>query len=130
MGRKGRTRPAELVLRLVEIGAQTLAKQLNIPDGRARAAMREIAHQLCREYGGQSMYVAKDDEFRLNERDRVLWQAYTGSNVPELASQFNLSEVQVRNIIAHVRRQRDRDQQPRLPGLDDLIDGAKKGLHV
>ena len=62
MGRKGRQRPAELVLRLVEIGAQTLAEQLGVPDERARAAMREIAHQLCNEYGGQNMYVAKESD--------------------------------------------------------------------
>lgn len=118
MSRKGGKRAAEMVVRLVEIGARTLAEQLSIPHAQAEMAMRGVAHVLCQEYGGQSIYVAKDTEFDLQLRDLALWQAFSGSNVTDLAVQFGISERQVEYIVAHMRRTESARTQPRLPGLE------------
>lgn len=109
MGRKGRATAPELVARLVEIGAEVFAKQqLSLPAAQVQAAMREVAHILCREFGGQRLSVPKDIQYPLGLRDTKLCAAFTGANIAELAFDFDLTEQQVRNILAHVRHSRSR----------------------
>jgi Mor family transcriptional regulator len=119
MARKGGKRTAEMVVRLVQIGGKVLAESLGATPAQAELAMREIAHELCKEYGGQSMYVAKDSEFELQLRDQRLWEEFNGANLTELAVKYALSERQVGYVIAHMRRTEGARTQPRLPGLDD-----------
>lgn len=109
MGRKGRATAPELVTRLVEIGVGVFAKQrLALPATQVQAAMREVAHTLCREFGGQRLSVPKDIQYPLEQRDTKLFAAFTGANIAELAFDFDLTEQQVRNILAHLRRSRSR----------------------
>lgn len=105
MGRKGRPTAPELVARLVEIGVEVLVRQLGVPEVQAKEAMREIAHGLCREYGGQRLSIPQDMEYPLEQRDERLYAAFTGDNIPELVALFGLTAQQVRNIVAHKRRQ-------------------------
>lgn len=118
MGRKGGKPIGEFVQRLVEIGALVLTRQLECSDAAAREAMREIAHDICREYGGQQMYVPQDHEPELTQRDLDLWAAFDGHNHAELARVHDLSISQVHNVLRHVRRTQLALRQRQLPGLD------------
>lgn len=122
--RRGGKRTAELVLRLVELGARELAEQLKVPEPQARELMREIAHNLARHYGGQFMYVPKDQEFALTKRDLLIFERFNGSNVQELALEHGLTARQVYAILGHVRDQQLRKLQGELPGFDDDADPA------
>lgn len=88
----------------MEIGADVFAHEFGLARPDARLAMRRVAHVLCGEYGGQRLYVAKDMQFALDKRDLGIWAAFNGSNVPELAAEHNLTEQQVRNILAYMRK--------------------------
>ena len=99
MGRKGTQRSAELISRLVEIGAATLVEQLAVPEQQAREAMREVAHKLANEYGGAFMYVPKDQEFALDKRDLQIFERLErGSNVYDVARDHGLTERQVYSV--------------------------------
>ena len=104
MGRKGRPELPEFVARVVEIGTAELAHQLGVPAVQAQVVMRDVAHSICREYGGQRLSVPQDIQHPLEQRDEQIYRAFDGTNYPELAAKHGLTVQQVRNIIAYVRR--------------------------
>ena len=55
--------------------------------------------RLIRLCGGQSVYLPKLDSLEREGRDREIRARFTGGNYRALASQFRLSERQVRKII-------------------------------
>lgn len=105
MGRKGRPTAPELVATMVEHGVAVLAEQLGLQPQQAQAAMREAAYRFCRDYGGQRVSIPQDIQYPLEQRDAQLWARFNGANVAELAGEFGITEQQVRNILAHMRRQ-------------------------
>jgi Mor family transcriptional regulator len=126
MGRKGRGgEAAELIKLLVELGTRTLVEQCSFPEQQAREAMREIAHNLARNYGGNFMYVPKDSEFALTKRDLVIYERMTSGNANELSREFKLSVQQIYSINRYVREKLLRDRQARLPGIEDSGPGIE-----
>jgi Mor family transcriptional regulator len=122
---KGKRTAAELVTRLVEIGTADLVSKLGpvgVAEDAARDAMREIAHKLCREYGGAAVYIPKDDEFTRAARNAAIWAEFDGGNHHELADRHDLTVVQVYKILKDMTEQHYRRTQPKLPGFDDLPD--------
>lgn len=119
MHRKGKRRSAaELVTRLVEIGQARLASALGVTPEAARLAMREVAHELCREFGGQPIYVPKDDEFLRDARNDQIWAEFDGTNHLALAAKHHLTHVQIYAIVAEMRAAHRRLSQPDLPGFE------------
>lgn len=117
--RKGKRTAAELVTRLVEIGSASLTKELGASGEVAREIMREIAHKLCYEYGGDAIYIPKDDSFLRDARDEAIWLEFDGTNHHHLASKYKLSFVMVYKIVETQRQLHARRNQPRLPGFED-----------
>ena len=118
MARRGTKEAAELIKVLVELGTRTLVKQCGLPEAQARESMREIAHNLARNYGGSYMYVPKDSEFQLTKRDLEIYGRMIGGNANELAREFDLSVQQIYSINRHVREKVLRDRQGTLVGID------------
>jgi Mor family transcriptional regulator len=119
VARRGSKEAAELIKVLVELGTRTLVEQCELPEAQARESMREIAHNLARNYGGSYMYVPKDSEFRLTQRDMEIYQQLIGGNANEVARRHNLSVQQVYAINRHVREKMLRDRQRPLDGLEE-----------
>ena len=118
MGRKGSQRSAELIQRLVEIGMRVIVDELGVPEQQARQAMREIAHRLANEYGGEFMYVPKDREFVLERRDlQILERLDRGSSVHDVARENGLTARQVYSVVQHARRHLQAKRQNPLPGF-------------
>jgi Mor family transcriptional regulator len=115
--RRGTGKPAELVTRLVDLGAATLVHQCGLTEVQAREAMREIAHNLAREYGGTYMYVPKDQELPMTKRDLAIYEELRSGNVNEVALRHGLSVQQIYAINRHVRELVARKRQAALPGL-------------
>ena len=117
--RGGRSKTSDFIERLVAIGTQTLVADMGLSDDVARTSMREIAHNLCREWGGSDLYVPQDMEFELTRRDLQIWERFLGYNHDELARDFGLTPRQIRNIVKHVRQAELRKRQGQLPGFDE-----------
>ena len=111
MGRKGRPTAPEMVTRLTELGVEVLVEQLGLTPERAQAAVRELAYRFCSEYGGQRVSIPMDIQYPLDKRDDAMWLEFNGRNVPELAAKFGRTVQQVRNILAHKRRQEEARRQ-------------------
>lgn len=113
-----RHRMGEMARRLVEIGqAKLVAEGLDAQT--ALNTMRAVTSELCDEYGGTVMAVPRELAWDgLTQRDREIWAAYTGSNLPELCRQFRMCDRQMRYVIEYCRRWHAGRNQPELPGLE------------
>lgn len=117
--RRSKPRTSEIIQRLVDIGTGRLAEDAGLEAGRARFVMREIAHALCLEYGGNEVYVPKDLELQLDKRDLQIWERFKGDNTWQLAAEFGLTERQIRYICAVMRKRSTALNQMELPGLQE-----------
>ena len=86
--------------------------------GMARLAVVQLLH-LAREIGGRAVYLAKGVAVRLSARDRELCGKFRGNNYAQLAAEYDLTEMRVRQIIGAWRLEQFERRQGRLPGLDD-----------
>jgi Mor family transcriptional regulator len=116
--RRGKPRTSEIVQRLADIGTMRLTEDAGMDADRARFIMREIAHTLCQEYGGNEFYMPKDTELALDKRDLRIWERFNGQNTWQLATEFGLTERQIRYICAVMRKRAAALNQLDLPGLD------------
>ena len=55
--------------------------------------------EFCNEYGGIAIYFPSRKTLLRNSRNKEIIKRYNGKNIKHLARTFEISEVQVRNII-------------------------------
>lgn len=79
---------------------------------------RAVVHRLGKEFGGDQFYLARDMAFPLQERDMEIFRRFRGNNYEELAREFNLSVMRVRQIVEFVRAAEVAKRQNELPGLE------------
>lgn len=60
----------------------------------------DIFKELVRKCGGTYMYIPKEDNITRPARNAMIKAEFTGSNIRELAKKYQLSEVQIRSIVA------------------------------
>ena len=58
--------------------------------------------KLCELCGGSSVYIPTMKSILKPARNRVIKESFDGGNYKELARKHNITEVQVRKIIAHI----------------------------
>lgn len=83
----------------------------------ARMAALQLQH-LAREKGGRAIYLAKGVAMYLSARDRQMCDRFTGNNYRQLAAEFDLTEMRVRQIVDAWQREQFTRRQGLLPGLD------------
>ena len=54
---------------------------------------------LIKEYGGSSIYIPNENSVLKPIRNRLIKKHFNGNNYKELAKEFKISEMQVRNIV-------------------------------
>lgn len=130
MGRKSRQKLYQFVDALVETGVRSLVGEAVIEDPeRAREVMREIAHSICHQYARSVLYVPADLEFKLSQRDLVIWADYvqdgpdgvrkfSPQRVAQLADEHKLTTVQIYCICKLMQRREMEARQGRLPGIE------------
>lgn len=72
-------------------------------------------------YGGSSIYIPKVDNFLRADRNDRIKQEFNGWNFKELSQKYDLTEVQIRNIVndmVHVARSRPGEGQTSLFDLN------------
>lgn len=57
---------------------------------------------LIKEFGGSSLYIPNENSILKPIRNRLIKQNFNGNNYKELAKEFKISEMQVRNIVHNV----------------------------
>ena len=101
----------ELLTRTVEIVAEE-AKRAGMDDeGAVRMALATV-ERLCAEIGGGQVYFPKGEDAKIARRNGKIWAEFTGKpeDYARLAKKFDLTEMQIRNVIA---RERARDAKTR-----------------
>jgi Mor family transcriptional regulator len=94
------------------------AGDVGISDAQAEVLAREMAHEICQPWKKQTVYIPEDLGFDLQERDRKLWQAFTGNNHDELAKQFDLSVQTVYALLKRMSAEVKKRQEPQFPGFE------------
>lgn len=84
----------------------------------ARTSLLQLQH-LAREKGGRAIYLAKGVAMALSARDREMCGKFLGNNYRQLATEYDLTEMRVRQIVDAWQRERFALRQGQLPGLDD-----------
>jgi Mor family transcriptional regulator len=79
------------------IGTELLT--LGLPLQIANAKALDITNAIRRDLGGQQLYVSKGLEYDLSMRDEEIYAAFRGDNYDELTRRYNLTTVQIRNIV-------------------------------
>ena len=62
----------------------------------------EAFKKLIKNYGGSSLYIPNENSILKPIRNRLIKKHFNGNNYKELAKEFKISEMQVRNIINNV----------------------------
>lgn len=84
----------------------------------ALQVLAQLQH-LAQEMGGRGgIYIAKGLTAQLSARDREMCARFRGTNYRELAHDFDLTEMRVRQIVDTWQREQFEKRQGRLPGLD------------
>ena len=55
--------------------------------------------ELIKQYGGSSLYIPNENSVLKPIRNRLIKEYFNGNNYKQLAKEFKISEMQVRNII-------------------------------
>ena len=100
------------------------SEHLPVHPGRApRLAQLAMAltNRLSRDFGGSNMYIHKAVSHHLTQRNREMYLLHDNKRwtYQTLGRKFNLTDVQVRNIIQACIDEEVAGRQGRLPGLDD-----------
>ena len=81
-------------------------QSLKIGKARAEQAATSIAERVCRELGGQTLYIPRRLGSRLLKRDEEIFAKFLGDNTAELARMYELTERRIYSIIRKERRRR------------------------
>lgn len=79
----------------------------------AQIAIRQVG-EICAQLGGATFYLMKGTSYATAERNQAIWRDFNGHNYIELARQYSLTEMQIRNIIEIIRSEEIKARQGRL----------------
>lgn len=63
----------------------------------------ELVEIIRRDWKGQQVYISKGQSYEISQRDAEIYARFNGANAADLARQYELTERQIRTIIARVR---------------------------
>lgn len=97
---------SELLVDVEDNLCDLAVKKLGIPKKEARIFAQEASDHLADHWGGQTVYVPKGMVAKRTKRNREIYEAFTGDNIPELVDRFDLSRQAIYMIIAAERDRR------------------------
>jgi Mor family transcriptional regulator len=116
-----RNSPSRLGAELLEDVADHLAdlavRALGIPEAEARVFAQDAAAHLADLWGGQTVYVPKNQVAIIGKRNAEIYAAFTGDNISDLVTEYNLSRQAIYMIIAAERKRREPKQASLLDTL-------------
>lgn len=91
-----------------------LVERLKLDHQTAAEIALSIAERARKELGGGHQYIPKGRDYDLSRRDRQIYAKFHGDNYTQLAREFELTEMRIRQIVERCRRA---DIQTRQAGL-------------
>ncbi len=92
------SRVPELIADL-EAQAAAFLTARQMPAADAVMMGKKLAQHLCRNWGGQLIYIPKNQGGELDERDRQIYAEFNGRNHHELAKKYGLAVQQIYKIV-------------------------------
>jgi len=90
-----------------------LLQDVHLDDSTAQQVSNELMYQLAQHWGGQSVYIIKDDTFLADQRDLEIYKECNGVNHSELARKYRISLQYVYRIVKRMtemeRKKRQQD---------------------
>ena len=122
----GASYPQTLREMATSVYAALLERASTLPEhpGRAQRLARlalDITNRLSRDFGGNGLYVPQAMTFHLTARNREMYALHDNKRwtYKTLGKKYDLSESQVRNIIAACMEDELAERQHGLPGFDE-----------
>lgn len=81
-----------------------LREHLHLEHQQAAEGAMAIAETARRELGGGHHYVPKGTAWELSHRDRLIYAKFHGDNYAQLAREYDLTEMRIRQIVERCRR--------------------------
>lgn len=113
LGKQSRQGKA-LLLDLRDLACRLLKNATAVDDAAASQISNELMYQVSQHWGGQSIYIIKDDTFQAEERDIQIYKEFNGHNHSELAKKYNLTEIYIYRIVKRMTEQERNRMQPSL----------------
>lgn len=95
----------ELLVDLAEKCALALKDTAGLDDDKATQVGREIADRMAAHWGGQNIYFPMGLSYKLSQRDRLIFDDFTGANHSELARKYGVSLQWIYKIVKTVRQE-------------------------
>lgn len=86
----------------------------DIDEDLARQFSNELMYLVSQNWGGQSVYIIKDDTFIADQRDIEIYNDFNGHNHSELAKKYNLTVVYIYRIVKRMHELEKKRLQPDL----------------
>lgn len=109
---KPRGKHSELGLGLLnEIYRLTIASltEHHISQDIADQVANHLRTQIATAWGGQGIYIPKDYQAKLSDRDEQIYAEFNGRNHSDLAQKYNLNINRIYEIIKHIRKSKQPD---------------------
>ncbi len=107
------SRGTKVLLEIETLISEELQRHQVDPE-KARTIGRCAAERVRQYYGGIQVYMPKGLALVLSERDREIWRKFNGGNYAELAREYNLTDRQIRSIVARVKEEEFQKRQGKL----------------
>ncbi len=93
----------ELLVDLAEQCSVALRETAGLDKDKAEQVGREIADRMAAHWGGQNIYFPMGLSYKLSQRDRQIYDDFTGANHSELARKYGVSLQWIYKIVKTVR---------------------------
>lgn len=81
-----------------------LTAQMNTCDEQAQVFSKKLSRHLTDNWGGQLIYIPKNQGGKLDERDKQIYAEFNGKNHQQLAKKYDLAVQQIYKIVKNVGR--------------------------
>ena len=100
-----RSKGPELLVDMIQHVTVALGELTEMDDSRAKQVAREIADRMAAHWGGQNIYFPMGLSYKLSQRDRQIYDDFTGANHSELARKYGVSLQWIYKIVKTVRQE-------------------------
>lgn len=77
----------------------------------AKEVGSKLAEHVRKEWGGQMQYIPRGTRYQCSLRDFEIFDKFKGDNYDQLAREYDMSEMRVRQIVAAVRQEEMKKRQ-------------------
>lgn len=92
----------ELVADLEAQTATFLLSELNLDNQQAQIISKKLSRHITSNWGGQLIYIPKNQGGKLDERDQQIYAEFNGKNHFDLAKKYDLAVQQIYKIVKTV----------------------------